>query len=241
MCPSCPCICPIHILMDCPAFASSNCAAAASLNARLAESTMLLICLVPLFQSTSTDTHQWNKCCTSEHSKSSFWCSNWVVLGRRCFNTSAVPGTRYHVVRQLHQGCMLQYNRCKDTTLIIMSGVSIQLVPSCTLPADGWSPSATVTGTMGLHHADFTFSTGIKTAYAKEKRLRHTNTSHGCQIGTKTHKTNRRWQCSFKGGAIRPFKVDRLWDDTHRCCVLQGIAHVPCVRAEWHEYNAMIM
>jgi len=49
---------------------------------------------------------------------------------------------------------MVKYHACQDTTLFIMSEVTIQLLPPCTLPVDGWYQSATVPGTMGLHHAD---------------------------------------------------------------------------------------
>ena len=49
-----------------------------------------------------------------------------------------LSGTRYHAVGQLHQGCMVQYDARSDTTLIIMSEVSIQLLPPCTLPGDGF-------------------------------------------------------------------------------------------------------
>ena len=48
----------------------------------------------------------------------------------------------------------IKQNACQDATLIIMSGVSIQLLPPCTLPVDGWSPSATVPGTMGQRYGD---------------------------------------------------------------------------------------
>ena len=65
-------------------------------------------------------------------------------------------GTRYQVPGSwaTPNAMPVTYSCCQTLTLIVMSGVSMHLLPPCTLPLNVWYQSARVLGTMESHDTD---------------------------------------------------------------------------------------